>query len=74
MALTIPKLTISAQSTVSNLNCDVYGIAEPGKKVKIYFGNKIVGETTANKYTGKYIATINLPKNDESNEYSRSKL
>ncbi len=70
MALTIPKLTISAQSTVSNLNCDVYGIAEPGKKVKIYFGNKIVGETTANKYTGKYIATINLPKNDESNEYS----
>lgn len=70
MSLTVPEITISAQSNISSLNCDVYGIAEPGKKVKIYVDGKLTGDTVANEYTGKYNAEISLPEKNDSNEYT----
>lgn len=70
ISLTVPEITISAQSNVSSLNCNVYGIAEPGKKVKIYVDEKLAGDTVANEYTGKYVAEISLPEKNDSNEYT----
>jgi len=70
MALTVPKLTISAQSTVSKRSCDIYGIAEPGKKVKIYLGDELVGEAVSNQYTGKYVVTAVLPEEAENDIYN----
>ena len=69
MALTVPKITISAQSTISSLNCDIFGIAEPGRKVKIYADGKLVADTVANEHTGKYVVTAELPKKEDSTEY-----
>lgn len=70
MALTVPKLTISSQSTVNDRTCNVYGIAEPGKRVKIYSGDTLLGEALANKYTGKYVVDVTLPETEESAVYT----
>ncbi|WP_028516390.1 leucine-rich repeat protein [Ruminococcus flavefaciens] len=72
MSLTVPKITISAQSTVSSLECDVFGIAEPGRKVKIYVDGKLAASVTSNQYTGKYVATVSLPEKKDSEQYSIS--
>ncbi|WP_028521068.1 leucine-rich repeat protein [Ruminococcus flavefaciens] len=70
MSLTVPKITLSAQSTVSSLDCEVYGIAEPGKKVKIYADGVLAATVTSNEYTGKYTATVSLPEKKDSVQYS----
>ena len=70
MSLTVPKITISSQNTVSDLNCEVYGIAEPDRKVKLYVDGVLAGSVTSNPYTGKYVAEIALPEKDSSDPYS----
>ena len=70
MSLTVPKITISAQNTVSGLSCEVYGIAEPGRKVKIYVDGALAASVTANQYTGKYVSEITLPEKDGTASYS----
>ncbi len=72
MALTVPKITISSKSTVSSLECDVFGIAEPGRKVKIYVDGSLAASVTSNQYTGRYVATVSLPEKKDSEQYNIS--
>ena len=69
MSLTVPKITISSQNTVSDLSCEVYGIAEPDRKVKIYVDGVPAAAVTSNPYTGKYTAVLSLPEKKDSVQY-----
>ncbi len=69
MTMTVPKITISAQGTISSRDCDIYGIAEPDKKVKIFADGELVATVKSNPYTGKYTASVSLPEKKDDTAY-----
>ena len=66
----VPQLTVNASNTVNERKTDVYGIAGKGETVKIYVNGKLAETVTANKYTGKYKATVPLPEGSSEEVYS----
>lgn len=67
--LEVPKVTVAAADITNELKADVYGITYKGACVEIYVNNKLKSACISNEYTGKYKATIDLPKGKDGTSY-----
>lgn len=67
--LEVPKVTVAAADTTNEFKADVYGITYKGACVEIYVNNKLKTACISNEYTGKYKATVDLPKGKDGTSY-----
>ena len=67
--LEVPKVTVATADITNELKADVYGITYKGACVEIYVNNKLKSACISNDYTGKYKATIDLPKGKDGTSY-----
>ncbi len=64
-----PAIYLNTPAYTGSTTVKVSGVAEKGQEVSLYANDSLVETVTANKYTGKYTASLVLPAIEDGESY-----